>query len=427
MISALARRHRGSPARKQAEHELSADDFTREISSLVKEKPAVVFSPMSAGFGMPGNIGELADRSTRLIPTFLFAVVLPTVLTLIYLIAFATPQFESQESFSVQQGTKSQRSLSGVMALAAQFSGISTTSQETYMVLEYLRSANAIEDIGGRAFLQPIYGRGDIDYISRMSDDLPLEDLLDYWETKVIPELDTRSGIITLKVRAFSPQDAYDISKKLMALSENLVNKVSLRSREDTLKRVEGDLNRSVTLLANSRSQLLEFRNRKNSVDPVQDAEQLGSMVTDLTLQRIQIETEIGALVTQVGPSSPALKVKREQAASLQKQIDALDARMTSLASKDESVARKLVQYEKLKTDIMYYEKLYTASMATYEQAREDTLKQQIFVIPIVSAAVAESSDYPSTWQVTTSVFLLCLALWAIAALAIAAVKDHRI
>ncbi len=427
MLSILARRNRETPVRKPANEGLTTEDFSREITGLVSERSAIVFSPNMMGLGSVASLGDFADRSTRLIPTFLIAVVLPTVLTLFYLVAFATPQFESEGSFSVQQGVKSQKSMTGVAALAAQFSGVSTTSQETYMVLEYLRSNNVIEDIGGRAFLEPIYARDDIDYMSRMGSDLHLEDLHDYWESKIIPELDTRSGIITLKVRAFSPKDAYLIAQKLMVLSEDLVNRVSLRSREDTLTRVEGDLKRSVALLADSQAQLLTFRNQQNSLDPVQDADNLGTVITELTLKRIQLETEIGALLTQVSADSPALRVKREQSDSLQQQIDSIESRMTSMASSDGSIAKKLVDYEKLKINIMYYEKLYSASMSTYQQAREDTLKQQIFIIPIVIGGAAESSSYPSAWQVTVAVFLLCLALWAIAALTIAAVKDHRI
>lgn len=406
---------------------ITSEELHREIKGIVSDAPGTIFPSTTTTKVVLENLNGLMDRSTRVLPSFLLFVVLPTLLSLLYLVAVASPQYESELSFTVQQGTKSPRAMSGIMALAAQVSGFSSTSQETYMVLEYLRSLDAIKDLGGAAFLEPIFARSGIDYLARMDKGLPAEEIHKYWGDKIIPELDTRSGIITLKVRAFSPEDAYGLASRLLNLSEDLINSVSQRSREKTLERVEGDLRRSLTLVKQSRDQLRDFQNAEGSINPSQDAEHLASILAELTLKRIEIETEIGVLLPQIKGDSPAIRVKREQSDALKKQIDALEARMTGLPQSDSSIAQKLVKYESLQADLQYYEKLYAISMSAYEQAREDVLKQQIFVIPTVKPSLAESSDYPNLFEVCVSIFLLSLSLWSIGILTASSIKDHRI
>lgn len=406
---------------------VSDRELCSEISGLIDERPRALFGSTSAPQLAYEKLSDLAGRSTRILPTFIVMVVVPTLVAFLYLILIATPQFESEQSFTVQQGTKSQRALSGMMALAAQVSGFSTSNQETYMVLEYLRSVSVIEDIGGAPFLEKIFSREDVDAASRMAKGLPIEEVQKYWLEKIIPELDTRSGIINLKVRTFSPDDSLKLATRLTELSEDLVNKVSLRSREKTLQHVEADLQRSADLLATTRNALLAFRVERGSIDPTEDAKNIGSLLSDLTMQKITVDTEIGALRGQVTSDSPMLKVKQEQSQALEKQIAVAENRLTGMAAADNSVAEKLVIYEKLKTDIAYYEQLYSISLSTYERAREDAIKQQIFVIPIVVPQKAESSNYPDCFEVTMSIFLICIGLWAIAAMIIAAIKDHTI
>ncbi len=405
---------------------ITQQQLQQEMTELIKDKPSL-FAPTSAPAVMLENLHGLYQHSTRLMVTFAACVLVPTLLTVGYLAFYASDQYETEMSFTVQQGTKSQRSVTGVMALAAQISGFSSTSQETFMVLEYLRSAAVVHDIGGAAFLEPIFARNDIDYLARMDQKLPIEDIVEFWRDKVIPELDARSGIINLKIRAFSAEDSELVAKKLLTLTEKLVNGISLRSRNDTLQRVEQDVKRSANILAETRLKLLSFRNTEQSIDPVQDAEQISIMITDLTLKRIEIETELETMTKQSSGNSPAIRVKKDQLDAFNQQITKLEARLTGSVGAKDTVSSKLIEYETLKTELAYREKLYSITLSGYEQAREEVEKQQIFVIPIVSPSVAESSTYPNFAETTVSIFMLCAALWSVLALTIAAVRDHSL
>lgn len=406
---------------------MTQQQLQQEMTELLKDKPTFFFAPTSAPAVMLENLQGFCQQSTRVMVTFVACVIVPTLLTIAYLTFYASDQYETEMSFTVQQGSKSQRSVTGVMALAAQISGFSSTSQETFMVLEYLRSTAVVHDIGEAAFLEPIFARNDIDYLARMDAQLPVEDIVDYWRDKVIPELDARSGIVNLKIRTFSAEDSELVAKKLLQLMEKLVNEISLRSRNETLHRVEQDVKRSADILGETRRELLSFRNTEQSIDPVQDAEQIGTMITDLTLKRIELETELETMTKQSSLNSPATRVKKDQVGALNQQIAKLEARLTGASGESDTVSSKLIEYETLKTELAYREKLYSITLSGYEQAREEVEKQQIFVIPIVSPSVAESSTYPNFLETTASVFMLCAALWSVLALTIAAVRDHSL
>src|SRR5947209_19905775 len=93
-----------------------------------------------------------------------------------------------------------------------------------------------VADLGGRDYLEKIYSGGNADFVSRLGNGEDLEDLWRYWKSKVKVNLDTLSGIVTLRVQAFTPEDATRIAQDIVALSEKLVNDVSHRSRSDSVE-----------------------------------------------------------------------------------------------------------------------------------------------------------------------------------------------
>ena len=65
------------------------------------------------------------------------------------------------------------------------------------------------------------------------SDGTPLADVtvLDYWRWMIDVNLDTISQIITVKVRAFTREDAVRVAEGVLTFSEELINNLSESSR----------------------------------------------------------------------------------------------------------------------------------------------------------------------------------------------------
>ncbi len=167
--------------------------------------------------------------------SFLLCVVVPSLCYLIYGGFFASDEYVAEARLTVR-ASQEQKSLSlDATSIISKITGGSSRStvQDAFIVVNYIKSRALLADLGGRDYLEKIYSRNDADYFSRLEKGADLEELWKYWKGKAKVSLDTMSGIITLQVQAYTPEDATKITQAVVDLSEQLVNNVSKRSRSD--------------------------------------------------------------------------------------------------------------------------------------------------------------------------------------------------
>ena len=68
------------------------------------------------------------------------------------------------------------------------------------------------------------------------------ENLFRYYGSMVAASVDQESGLAVVVVRAFTPEDAYEINSRLLGLSEELVNRLNERGRGDLLRYAQAEV-----------------------------------------------------------------------------------------------------------------------------------------------------------------------------------------
>ena len=105
--------------------------------------------------------------------SFLVCVILPTLIAAAYFGAFASKQYASEARFAIRTAESSRlpsmlEGLSGLSGLASLGAGGRSTTQDAFMVTDYIRSRTLIEDMGGRSLMEQAYARSDVDWWSRL-------------------------------------------------------------------------------------------------------------------------------------------------------------------------------------------------------------------------------------------------------------------
>src|SRR5258706_13661222 len=80
------------------------------------------------------------------------------------------------------------------------------------------------------------------DVLSRLRESASFEEAYDYFGRKVYADYDQTSGALTVRVRAFSAEKAVELSRSILASSEEMVNKLSERERRDRTAYAEADV-----------------------------------------------------------------------------------------------------------------------------------------------------------------------------------------
>jgi capsular polysaccharide transport system permease protein len=398
---------------------VSSQVFARVANLPATLRRGETVEPIMATAG--GSGGSLLRKS------LLWLVLAPTVLFAVYTAFWQSEGYVAEARLTVRAAQERPASMADPASFLGKLTGgAKNTQQDSYIILNYIRSHAIIIDLGGRTYLETVFSRPDGDYFSRLKKGRTIEDLLQYWSKHIIASVDTVSGILTVKVIAFTPEDALRVSQDIIQQSEKLVNAISLRNRRDALARAEDEVALSARNLAEARQKTLQFRNENVLIDPASRAAGLSELIGKLTVEKLEIENTLATLSSSLSSDAPSQRFQRGKLDTLNQQIDTLKASLTNLRG-DDTVSAQMATFERLKLDEQFAEKIYSIAQNASIRARQELNKQQLFLVTVVAPTLPESATYP---KVAANILLLLASLfvlWAIGALIGATINDQMV
>jgi capsular polysaccharide transport system permease protein len=343
---------------------------------------------------------------------FVLIGLMPTLLTGVYLIAFAADRYVSVASFVVRTASKPMGS-TGFGALL-QMAGFSRSDDDVFSVQDFLRSREAIDRLSKQLPLREFFSHSGRDSLMTFPSFLygdTKEEFYKYAENFVDVVYNSTTGITTLTVQAFRPRDAYQMAVALLALAEEKVNELNARIRDDAVRVAEGQVQRSEARLSEAMVQMTAFRNRELMIDPNKNSIILSELIGHLGSDLAETQS-LAAEKASSSPDDPGLQALRQHATALQNQIQAERGRISSDSS---GLADKLAAYERLSMERDFAKAALTKSSDALDLARAEARRQQLFLERIVNPQL---SDYPmmpaGLWTFFTVLALNLIALMII-------------
>ncbi|MFO1168954.1 MAG: hypothetical protein U1E19_12725 [Rhodoblastus sp.] len=350
--------------------------------------------------------------------TFVLFVALPTVVYFAYAALWQSRYYVAETRMVVREARDAPRDRPQSTA------GLSLAIQNSFVVLNYIKSKPLLVDLGGVKYLESRYAQPGVDLFSRIERNPSLEDALTYWLKQVSASVDIVSGILTMKVAAFTPQDAARISQDVIAQCERLANEITLRSRRDKLERLDREVTTAADALAKARAAVTVFRQANVLIDPASRAKSIGEQIAKLTTDKLEIENSMATLKGVISPDSPTRRVERARLETIDRQIAELRKSLTS-SDDDKAVAAQMGDYERLQLDEQFALLIYSIAKNAYQDARQDLDRQQLYVGVVVAPVPPQEAEGPRIFANTLLLFACLGVAWAIAALLAAVVNDH--
>ncbi len=369
--------------------------------------------------------GVRARRLWRRYKWFVLIVIAPTLLLAAYLYAMASDQYVSEAHFLVrtQGGGDPAPSAGGITAALGFGGGGAAASSEAQSVSDYLTSHDVVDTLQKRLNLVALFRRPEADIVSRLpvADPTP-EFLLRYYQQQVDVYYDLDNGITTLKARAFRPQDAYQLSRTLLALGEQRVNEMNIRGFSDAVSLSRRQLDEAEKALSEVQTQLTRFRQSERDVDPAGTAQAQIGLVSRLSQELSAARAQLATTQSLIGADSPQVVALRQQIRSLESQLATQNNRLAGGAS---AIAEGLGGYERLRIQQELLAKRYESASTVYQQARQNAVRQQLYLVRVVEPNMPVKSLYPRRALTLLTVFCALLVIYAIGWLIAAGVREH--
>jgi len=352
---------------------------------------------------------------------YAWSVLLPTLLAAIYFFGMAAAQYVSESRYIVRARTQSATSLLGEALNSA---GFRAASEDATAMKDFLLSHDAVDGLRQQMDLVGMFRRPEADIWARMWFDNPQsERLVDYYRTRVTAIIDSSSGITTLTVRSFRPQDSLEINRALLSLGEGLVNRLNRRIVEDTVENSRREVARGEQRITAATQAISEFRERERALDPSRSAVLAVETIGRLEGQLATARGELQALQNFARPNNPQVLNLQNRIQALQTQVTEERRRTSTIGT--EGFTEQVAAFERLRLEAEFGGRQLTAATAGLERALADAQRQQLYLQRVVEPNLAERNRYPKRFTSVLYVFVGLSVLYGLVWLMVAGVKEH--
>lgn len=390
-------------------------DFVRRVQVATREATAI------AG-ARPSVIPEGLLRFLGSLNIWFWAIVgLPTLIAGVYFFAIASDLYSSEVKFIVRGPSKGQPIGAASLLSSAGLGG----SEDTYAVLDYITSRDAARRLEREVDLRALLSRPEGDLITRFPGVWfwrhDFESL--YWSYLrfIAVERDSQSGVSTLLAKAYRPEDAQRMARALLEFSEQLVNQLNERSRQDLVGAFQREVDATEQKIAKIGTELTAYRIQQKMLDPKSAATGPVELLANMNAQQTNARAQLAELLKN-SPNSPQIPLIQTRIASLDKLIA---EQRTKITGDNNSVATALTEYERLDVQKLLAEKTLASALASLESAKLEAQKQQLYLETIAQPNLADYPLFPKRAISFTTVVVSCLLAYGIAWLLIASVREH--
>jgi capsular polysaccharide transport system permease protein len=365
---------------------------------------------------------NVRQRLPRVNWLFLFTVVVPTALAIIYFGLIASDVYVSESRFVVRSPDKPSMSGIGVLLKGA---GFSNAGDEIYAADDYIQSRDALRALNRDGSVTRAYNNNDVSIFDRFNAlgiDGSFENLFEYFRKKVRVDFDTTSSITTLTVRAYNPQQAQKFNRQLLELAEDQVNRLNRRGRTDVIQLSEQEVADAEEAAQRAAVALAEFRNASGIIDPEKQAAVQLQMVSKLQDELIGSRMQLLQL-QQMAPENPQIPILRVRIGGLAREIE---RQVGLVAGSRTSLSATAARYQRLLLDREFTDKRLAAAMASLQDARAEARRKQAYVERIAQPSKPDEAQEPKRLRGILATLILGLVAWAILAMLFAGIREHH-
>jgi len=372
---------------------------------------------------LPGSGKKsLIGRMKKINRLCLLTVIVPTSLAIAYFGLIASDVYVSESRFVVRSAQR--QTQSSVVGALLQGTGFSRAQDDTYPVIDYIQSRDALSELNKSNYVHNSYSQGG-DFISRFntSIDNSFEALWKYYTKHIVTvDLDATSAITTLQVRSFTAKDAAKIDEQLLEMSERLINRMNERAARDSVEFAQRQVDLAANKAKDAAGALATYRNSYTVFDPDKQSALQLQQVMGLQSQMFGAQTQLVQLQS-ISPQNPQIPVLQTNIAALAKQIQSATGDVTG---EHNSLSNKAANFARLQLDAQFTEKQLASTMSALESARAEAQRKQLYLERLVEPNTPDVAVEPKRLKGIFEVFALGMIAWGVLSLLLAGVREHH-
>ena len=355
---------------------------------------------------------------------------LPTLLGSMYFGLIAADQYVTEFKFTVRGAQPipappgSKDTMSALTGMPG--GGGLETMQDAIIITDFINSRQGYQDVEKNVDVKKLFADPRADFIARLSPGIPIEKMERYWGKMVEARIDQLTGIVTVDVRAFGPEESLALADGVIKGADNMVNALNAQAENDLVKQAAEDLGRAEERWRSTQAELLKYQQEFQVLDPSKAVDAVAAISADLFGQLNQLKTQYTAMSAYLAPSSAQIQMLREQIKALEAQIPKIgESAPDTRALAKNAAPEALAKFQSIQLHASFAGQALTQALNALVRAHEMAAGQQIYMAIFVKPTLAESALYPNRLGSVFIVFLAAGAAWCLSVFVLYTVRDH--
>ena len=361
-----------------------------------------------------------ALQRARLARSAIICILGPALLYLIYLLLIAPAQFHSEGEFAVRGAQAG-----GGDALAALgFVSPTSNAADGQIVQNYIKSNAMVTALRERYGFDKAYDRFSLDPTARLSPDASLSRATRFWKNKVEVTTDPLTAGATVKVSAYTAEDAARLARGVLQLSEELVNSLPQRAINDLITEADRNVQTKRAAYDRAREALANYQGSQYSgVTAQTPAQQAIGLVGSIEGQLAQRRTALATMRETYQPGAPQIVGMEREIAALEAERDRAVAR--SARAPGETAAAEDIDAQSLLLQFQTAQTMYQDAVTSAESIRRQQVVDRKYIVSYVPPQQPSSSDWWVRLGNVIGVLIGSAILWGVGALIYSIIRDH--
>ena len=371
----------------------------------------------------PAKSARPKKRHAMIRRLFLIGVLMPILLATVYLYLIAKDQYASYLGFSVraEDSASPVEMLGGITELAGSSSG-----NDTDVLFEFIQSQRIVRLIDERLDLRKMYHMPS-DPVFGVDPDATIEGLQKFWGRIVKVFYDSGSGLIEVRVTAFTPEDAKAVADAIYDESTVMINLLTAIAREDSTRYARGELEKAVERLSNARAAIQKFRLETQIIDPEADIVGRMGLLNSLQNQLASAQIDLDILMQTAREGDPRLIQARRRMEVIEQHLADERERFSSTdGTVNGAYANLIGDFERLSVDKQFAEQSYLSALAALDLATADASRKSRYLAAYIEPTLAETPEYPKRLIILITLVGFLVGIWVVATMVYYSIRDRR-
>lgn len=334
-------------------------------------------------------------KALMLLARLVVFVFLPTAVTAWYFYFVATPLYSTKAEFLILNAEGSASAGAGGLLTGT---GLAS-SQDAVSVQNYLLSKEAMLRLDNDVGFKAHFSQSWIDPLLRLDEDASNEKAYKLYKRNLEIGYDPTEGVLKMEVTATDPAVSKQYAEALIAYSEEKVDNLSRRKRDNQVADAEKALEKTHQERLDAQERLLRLQQENAVVDPQGKLTAMRARIThfetELQLKRLRLQ----ALLDNPRPNTAKLSGLKGDIRRLIALLDEMNLEMVDASQGEQSLADLSLQILMAQGDLQTRDMMLQRSLENLIQTQREAGSQVRYLTTSVSPVEAQDPSYPKKFE----------------------------